>query len=189
MTIRNLSHTVRSRFPELVMGACVLGFAFLLAELISYDHYREGTQIVGFVATIVGLVLSGLAFLRGRMIQNVVLALLGLLSLVGLFGIIEHREARLEDAAKFAQRQAAGQAGTGAAGTAQPSAAAPATGATASSTTAGQQTPAGFKPGSDIPVLAPLSLSGLAGLAFLALLARRPDDGPRPARRSGEVLG
>lgn len=159
MVVNRWGDSVRARFPELVLGACVLGFAFLLAELVSYQHYREGTQIVGFSAAVLGLVLSLLAFARHRAVRTGVLALLALLTLSGLYGAWEHREARAEDAARFAQRQQTQSATTPPAG----------------GETGGP--PPGFRPGSQIPVLAPLSLSGLAGLAFLALLARRPDEG------------
>lgn len=138
--------TVRTRFPEIVLGACVLGFAFLLAELIGYEHYKEGTQIIGFVSTIAGLLLSLLGFLRTSAVRRTVLVLLGVLTLMGLVGVYEHHETRTEDAARYAKQVAAGTAPKGRNG----------------------QTRA-FE--SNIPSLAPMSLSGLAALAFLALLA------------------
>lgn len=146
MTTVPLALTVRNRFPEIVLGGCVLGFAFLLAELIGYEHYEKGTQIIGFAATIAGLLLSLLGFLRTAAVRRTVLVLLGLLTLTGLVGLYEHHETRSEDAARYAQQVKAGTAPKGRDG----------------------QTRA-FE--SNIPTLAPLSLSGLTALAFLALLA------------------
>ncbi|BDP44573.1 hypothetical protein DAETH_45420 (plasmid) [Deinococcus aetherius] len=195
MVLNRWGDFVRPRFPELVLTPCVLGFAFLIAELVSYHHYREGTQIIGFSASILGLVLSLLAFAQQRTLRMVVLALLALLTLSGLYEALEHREARAEDAARFAQRQsaqsptAASTSASGAAVNSDDGAEAPAVGAPS----AGDETgglPPGFKPGSQIPVLAPLSLSGLAGLTFLALLARRrPDEVTAPSGVAPSTFG
>ena len=170
MTMTRVTRTVQGRFPEVMLAFSVLGFAFLLAELIGYEHYSKGSQIIGFVATIVGLLLSVLGFVRARSVRRPVMALLALLTLVGLFGLKEHNDTRTEDAAKFAQRQAqAKAAGTTAA---QPQ---------------GQDGPPGGdgKFRSNIPVLAPLSLSGLAALSFLAMLARRQEGQPEDVRAAG----
>lgn len=152
MTLSPAVQAVQTRFPEVVLGTCALGFAFLLAELIGYEHYEKDSQIIGLVSTILGLILTLLGFLRGRAVRRTVLVLLGLLTLVGLFGVYEHHEARTEDAARFAQRAAAGNVPKGPDGQAM-----------------------SFR--SDIPTLAPLSLSGLAALAFLALLAASGETG------------
>ncbi|WP_189092025.1 hypothetical protein [Deinococcus ruber] len=167
MTMTSVRKTVQGRFPEVILGFSVLGFAFLLAELIGYEHYEKGSQIIGFVSTIVGLLLSLLGFVRGSGIRRVVLGLLALLTLVGLFGLKEHNDTRTEDAAKFAQRQSQAKA----AGTTAPA----------------QDGPPGEggKFRSNIPVLAPLSLSGLAALSFLAILARRQEGQPEEVRAVG----
>lgn len=146
MTVSPAVQTIQTRFPDIVLGTCALGFSFLLAELIGYEHYQQGSQVIGLVATVIGLLLSLLGFVRRRTVRRTVLVLLGLLTLVGVFGVYEHHETRTEDAARFAQRVAAGTAPKGPDG----------------------QAPS-FR--SNIPTLAPLSLSGLAALAFLALLA------------------
>lgn len=174
MVLNRWGDSVRPRFPELVLTACVLGFAFLIAELVSYHHYREGTQIIGFGASILGLVLSLLGFVRQRAVRQVVLFLLALLTLSGLYGAWEHREARAEDAARFAQRQST-QSATASTSAPAEDDDAPASGSPSAAGETGGPPP-GFRPGSQIPVLAPLSLSGLAGLTFLALLARRRPD-------------
>ncbi|MGY2896005.1 hypothetical protein [Deinococcus sp. UYEF24] len=146
MTISPAVQTVQARFPEIVLATCVLGFAFLLAELIGYEHYQKGTQIIGLVSTIVGLLLALLGFVKRRAVRRTVLALLGLLTLTGLLGTYEHHETRSEDMARYTQQVAAGTAPKGRDGQTR-------------------------KFESNIPTLAPLSLSGLAALAFLALLA------------------
>ncbi|WP_425145681.1 hypothetical protein [Deinococcus sp.] len=168
MTLTRARTAVKLQFPEVVLGFSALGFLFLLLELIGYEHYNKGTQIIGFVSTIAGLLLSLLGFVRGVAARRVTMWLLALLTLTGVLGIIEHQQTRSEDAAKFAQRQAK---------------------AKASGTTpaAGQDGPPGAQGGkfkSNIPVLAPLSLSGLAALSFVALLARRNEGQPElePAR-------
>ncbi|ULH16816.1 hypothetical protein MF271_09710 [Deinococcus sp. KNUC1210] len=165
----SIRKTVQGRFPEVILGFSVLGFGFLLAELIGYEHYEKGSQIIGFVSTIVGLLLSLLGFMRGSGLRRAVLGLLALLTLVGLFGLKEHNDTRTEDAAKFAQRQSQAKA----AGT-----------STAASTQDGPPGEGG-KFRSDIPVLAPLSLSGLAALSFLAILARRQEGQPEEVRAVG----
>jgi len=110
MAASTLSSTVQTKFPEVVMVACVLGFAFLAVELYLFDHYKEGSQIIGFAATLIGLLLSLLAFARARAVRTTVMVLFGVLTLVGAYGTLEHRETRQEDAAKFAQRQAQAKA-------------------------------------------------------------------------------
>ncbi|WP_407570820.1 hypothetical protein [Deinococcus altitudinis] len=166
MTLTRLSRTVQPRFPDLVLGACVLGFAFLAVELSLENHYRQGTQIIGFSATLVGLVLSLLAFSNAARVRTVVLVLLGLLALTGLYGLIEHRETRTEDAAKFAQRQAQ----TTSAQTSPAQTSPTQTAAQGAGGAEGGSGPRVFR--SNIPVLSPLSLSGLAGLAMISMLAR-----------------
>ena len=167
MTLTRLSRTVQPRFPDLVLGACALGFGFLAIELYLEQHYRQGSQIIGFSATLVGLVLSLLAFSNAARVRTVVLALLGLLALTGLYGLKEHRETRTEDAAKFAQQQAQTAAPT-TAGTTAP-------GSTTPGSTPGASGPRVFR--SNIPVLSPLSLSGLAALAMISMLARgKPEE-------------
>lgn len=174
MTLTRLSRTVQPRFPDLVLSACVLGFGFLAVELYLENHYSKGTQIIGFSATLVGVVLSLLAFSNAPRVRTVVLVLLGLLALTGLYGLKEHRETRTEDAAKFAQRQAQTAATTSA--TATPAVSPSAQRAPG---TEGGGGPRVFR--SNIPVLSPLSLSGLAALAMASMLARGK---PEERRRS-----
>lgn len=171
MTMTRVTRTVQGRFPEVMLGFSVLGFAFLLAELIGYEHYSKGSQIIGFVSTIIGLLLSLLGFVQARSVRRPVMALLALLTLVGLFGLKEHNDTRTEDAAKFAQQQAQAKA----------------SGTTTAAQSQGQDGPPGGdgKFRSNIPVLAPLSLSGLAALSFLAMLARRREGQPEDVRAVG----
>lgn len=172
MTLNRLTARIRPRFPDLVLVVCAAGFAFLAVELVLYDHFRRGTQITGFAATLVGLVVTLLAFWRQRVVQGGVIAVLAVLAFSGLYGANEHRKAIADDAARSAQTTTISISATTAAPTGTP--------------------PAGMGGGgSDVPVLAPLSLSGLAGLTLLTVLARRR---PEPSRiegvkRTGSVVG
>lgn len=159
-----VSHWVRTYFPELVLASCALGFGGLLTELIGYEHYQKGSQIIGFVSVIVGLLTTLLAFVRAGAARTVSLIVFAALLFVGVFGVLEHRETRQEDAAKFAQRQSQSQSQTAAQGTAQEGGA---------ETISSEEGGAGRTFQSNIPLLAPLAVSGLSVLALMALLARR----------------
>lgn len=177
MTLNLLSQRIRPRFPDLVLLICAAGFAFLAVELVLYDHYRRGTQIIGFAATLVGLAVTLLAFWRQRVVQGVVVALLAVLAFSGLYGANEHRKEIAEDAARSAQTTTAQTLTVSVS----------ATSTNASPTGA---PPAGMGGGSDIPILAPLSLSGLAGLTLLTVLARRRPEqsGVERVERAGAVV-
>ncbi|MEF2279457.1 hypothetical protein V3W47_14230 [Deinococcus sp. YIM 134068] len=172
MTLNRLSQRLRPRFPDLVLVICAAGFAFLAVELVLYDHFQRGTQIIGFAATLVGLAVTLLAFWRQRVVQGVVVALLAVLTFSGLYGANEHRKEIAEDAARSAQTTTVSVSATS-------TSAAP-TGAP----------PAGMGGGSDIPILAPLSLSGLAGLTLLTVLARRRPEpsGVERVERAGGLV-
>ena len=74
------------------------GFTVVLGELVLYQHW-DGTQLIGFSATVVGLlaVLVGI-FVKGTL-RTVIGLLLVVLSLSGLIGAREHLEASGEAAA------------------------------------------------------------------------------------------
>jgi hypothetical protein len=65
------------------------GFAVVLGELVLYQHW-EGTQLIGFSATVVGMlaVLAGI-FVKGTL-RTVIGLLLVVLSISGLIGAREH---------------------------------------------------------------------------------------------------
>ncbi len=77
--MNNIEHTVRSRFPDLVLLGCVLGFMGILIELYSIEHFQRGSQIIGFLSTIAGLIVSALGFVPS--LRKVVVPLLALLTL------------------------------------------------------------------------------------------------------------
>ncbi|THF87804.1 hypothetical protein E7T09_00750 [Deinococcus sp. KSM4-11] len=169
-----LERLARTSFPELVLAGCALAFAGVLYELIGYQHYEKGTQIIGFVATIAGLIFTLLGFVRAAAVRTTTLIVLPLLAVVGVVGVFEHSETRREDAAKFAARQAQVTT-TGTVAGATPSEPAAPAGAPAGGPQGGP--PGGGPFRSNIPVLAPLAVSGLSALAFLTVLARRRDLG------------
>jgi hypothetical protein len=163
-----LVNRISTRFPEFVLLAVALGFTGLFVELTTVEHYRRGTQIIGYVSTIVGFLAVLLAFVRARWARNTSLVVLGLLALAGLLGVWEHQESRAEDYARWQKRQAAASSTT-----------------TTTTAPQGEQGGEGGPPSnvfrSDIPYLAPLSLSGLAILAGASILARR-EEAPRVRR-------
>jgi hypothetical protein len=145
------------------------GFAVVLGELVLYRHW-EGTQLIGFSATVVGLlaVLIGI-FVKGTL-RTVIGLLLVVLSISGLLGARQHLEeaggeARSPRPALVQQRTLAG---------AQEIAYRP--GALAQEEDEEGETGEG-RGGSETvpPPLAPLSLSGLALMGAVILLAKRDD--------------
>jgi hypothetical protein len=140
------------------------GFAVVLGELVLYQHW-DGTQLIGFSATVVGIlaVLVGI-FVKGTL-RTVIGLLLVVLSISGLMGARQHLEA------------AAGAA------------IAPLPALVQQNTLAGVQEIA-YRPGAVAgqlteeeggeavpPPLAPLSLSGLALMGAVILLAKKDEAG------------
>ena len=124
---------LKERFPELVVGMVVGGFALTLVELLLMNH-TEKTQTIGVVVTVLGMGAVALGLVAPKLRKP----LLGLLIVVagsGLFGIYEHLEEAAEHREKAAREQR------------EP------------------------KPGP--PPLAPLSVSGLALMGGLGLLAAK----------------
>ena len=141
------------------------GFAVVLGELVLYQHW-DGTQLIGFSATVVGLlaVLAGI-FVKGTL-RTVIGLLLVVLSLSGLVGAREHLEASSEEA--MSPRPALVQQNTLAG--AQEIAYRP--GALAQEVV-GEARERG---GAIVPLpLAPLSLSGLALMGAVILLAKKEE--------------
>ena len=141
------------------------GFVVVLGELVLYAHW-EGTQLIGFSATVVGLlaVLVGI-FVKGTL-RTVIGLLLVVLSLSGLVGAREHLEASSEEA--MSPRPALVQQNTLAG--AQEIAYRP--GALAQE----EEGEGGEGGGETVPPpLAPLSLSGLALMGAVILLAKKEE--------------
>ena len=82
---------VQAQFFVLLMLMLAGGFAMLLAELLWTEH-TDGIQLVGAIASVVGLVLTLAALVvRGRAAMTLAVLLL-LLSVTGLIGTFEHLE-------------------------------------------------------------------------------------------------
>ena len=91
-----LESFVQRNFVQILLAFLVASYLLLLGELALYQHW-DGVQLIGFLATVLGLlcVLAGF-FVKGAMRKGVIVVLL-LLSLTGLFGTYEHFESRNEE--------------------------------------------------------------------------------------------
>lgn len=144
------------------------GFAVVLGELVLYQHW-EGTQLIGFSATVVGLlvVLIGI-FVKGAL-RTVIGLLLVVLSLSGLLGAREHLEASGGEA--MSPRPALVQQST--LSGSQEVAYRPGALAQEEEGEEGESREGG---GETVPPpLAPLSLSGLALMGAVILLAKKDE--------------
>lgn len=145
------------------------GFAVVLGELVLYQHW-EGTQLIGFGATVVGMlaVLAGI-FVKGTL-RTVIGLLLVVLSISGLIGAREHLEAAKGEA--MSPRPALVQQSTLAG--AQEIAYRP--GGLAQEEEEEGEEGEGGESGEEVPPpLAPLSLSGLALMGAVILLAKKEE--------------
>lgn len=145
------------------------GFAVVLGELVLYQHW-EGTQLIGFGATVVGMlaVLAGI-FVKGTL-RTVIGLLLVVLSISGLIGAREHLEAAKGEA--MSPRPALVQQSTLAG--AQEIAYRP--GGLAQEEEEEGEEGEGGEGGEEVPPpLAPLSLSGLALMGAVILLAKKEE--------------
>lgn len=146
------------------------GFAVALGELVLYQHW-EGTQLIGFSATVIGLlaVLAGI-FVKGTL-RTIVGLLLVVLSIAGLLGAREHLGASSGEA--MFPRPALVQQGS--LSGIQEVAYRP--GALAQEgEEEGEAGESGEGGGETVPPpLAPLSLSGLALMGAVILLAKKDE--------------
>lgn len=192
----SLQATVRRNLIPILLLLLVGGYLVILAELFLYRHW-DGAQLIGFSATIIGLlaVLLGLFAKGGLRIGLAVL--LAIVSLSGLIGTYEHYESRSEggEAARPALAQA--QVGANLAVAYRPADAqavpaqadneegeggeAAAAGETGKASEGGERGEGG---GEVPPPLAPLSLAGLSLMGAAVLLAKQ-DQTTMPARRVG----
>lgn len=145
---------VQARFPQLVLGLVAGGFVLTLVELL-WMHHTEELQLIAVGATALGALfcLAGL-WVRGRA-ATVLAGTLGLVALTGLVGTYMHYEEANEHASAPGRAVAWLQSQTF---------------AWADS----EKGEAGEKHDEEegLPPLAPLSVSGLAMLGALAVLAR-----------------
>jgi hypothetical protein len=155
----------RKHLTTLLLLLLAGGFAVILGELILYRHY-SGLQLIGFISTIVGLVVALWGIIARGGTRVALAALMLLLSVAGVIGVVEHNEG---GEGGEAQRPAA----VAAANFNVSSSAAPIAQENESEDDArgGRE----FAEGGETapPPLAPLGLSGLALMGAVVLLAKR----------------
>lgn len=135
------------RFPEVVGVLVVGGFVMTLGELVLMGHTQK-SQLIGVAMSGVGLLAAVLGTVVGHRLRKALIAVLIVVAGSGLFGVYEHYEEAQEHREKALKEQAL-LAERGEAPDPEKS----------------------KKHGP--PPLAPLSVSGLALLGGLGLLARR----------------
>lgn len=149
---------------QLTMILIAGGFLMLLGELLLTNH-TDGTQLIAVVASLLGMALAGLGiFARNKLAVNLALAFL-LLTLTGLFGTYEHLEEGLEESFRFS---------------AQPVEVAmtPSIESTPSSLLLDEEEEEGEE--TEIPPLAPMSLSGFSLLGAVMLFSRKESNNTAP---------
>jgi len=148
--IATLSKTswLQERFPELVGLMVAGGFALTLGELFLMGH-TEKTQLIGVGMSGVGLLLALAGAVAAPRFRKVLVGLWIVVAASGLFGVYEHLEEAQEHREKAAlEAQAMAAAGGDAHDHEQGESHGP-------------------------PPMAPLSVTGLAMLGGLGLLARK----------------
>lgn len=166
--MRNLENFVRRNLVTLLLLLLLGGFGMLLGELLITNHV-DGIQRVAVIASVVGAVALLAGFFARGMLRHLVVLLLLVLTLSGLLGAWEHLEEGSREASVPATLAAADSAGY------QPI-------ADRTSTTErapqqeNEQNEGGREGGEGSPPpLAPLSLSGLALMGAVVLLAKQDD--------------
>lgn len=93
----SLKRVVRQYFYTILLLVTAGGFVMFAAELLLTGH-TEGDQMVGVIASVIGLILALAAlFLTSPQIRNVLAILFIVLSISGLIGVLEHAAARGEE--------------------------------------------------------------------------------------------
>lgn len=162
--LTSLQSFVQRRFHVLIMSFIGLGFLFLLAELIMYEHY-DGIQLVAVVSTVLGALLAFLGIVATGRMRLGIAAVMLVLAVSGIIGVVEHNEKRGEGGE---QRSGQVQQGDEAKETDKSDASEQGEAAEAGETKEGEGE-AEIPP----PPLAPLSLSGLCAFGAVALFGRR----------------
>ena len=94
----SVKRIVQQNFYTILLLLAVGGFVMILAELLLSDHV-DGIQLVGVIASVVGLILGVAAlFLTGRQARNVLAILFVVLSISGVIGVLQHADARGDEA-------------------------------------------------------------------------------------------
>jgi hypothetical protein len=168
----NLQATVRRNLTSLLLLLLAGGYLVIVGELFIYQHW-DGVQLIGFSASLVGLiaVLLGL-FAKGGLRVGLAF-LLVVLSLSGVIGAYEHFESRAEGAEAARPALAQANAGVTVMVAYQPGAA-ERLAAQEDEEGEGQEGASGEEGGEEVPPpLAPLSLAGLSLMGAAVLLAKQ----------------
>ena len=98
----NLQATIRRYLTPILLLLLAGGFLVVLGELYLYRHWH-GTQLIGFSATLIGLVAVLLGLFAKRGFRLGLAILLVLISVSGLIGTWEHFESRSEEGSEAAR--------------------------------------------------------------------------------------
>lgn len=90
---------LQERFPEVVGVLVIGGLALTLAELLLMGH-TEKKQMLGVVMTAVAMGLTGVGLLVGPAIRKVLAIALLVVAAGGIYGVVEH----LEEAAEHREK-------------------------------------------------------------------------------------
>jgi hypothetical protein len=98
----SLQVTIRRYLTPILLLLLAGGFLVVLGELYLYRHWH-GTQLIGFSATVIGLVAVLLGLFAKRGFRLGLAVLLVLISVSGLIGTWEHFESRSEEGGEAAR--------------------------------------------------------------------------------------
>jgi len=94
----SLKRFVQQYFPTILLLMAAGGFAMIAAELLLTSH-TDGLQMVGLIASVIGLILGVVAlFMSGQKARDIIAILFIVLSISGLLGVLQHAGARADDA-------------------------------------------------------------------------------------------
>ncbi len=98
----SLQAAIRRYLTPILLLLLAGGFLVVLGELYLYQHW-QGTQLIGFAATVIGLVAVLLGLFAKRGFRLGLAVLLVLISVSGLIGTWEHFESRSEEGREAAR--------------------------------------------------------------------------------------
>ncbi len=197
--MKSLQATVRRYLTPILLLLLAGGYLVVLGELYLYQHW-QGTQLIGFSATVIGLVAILLGLFAKRGLRMGLAVVLAVVSLSGLIGTYEHFESRTEEGGEAARPSLTQTATQAAPQAAQTTAAANMTvayrpganerlgtqeggegnegaeaGEAGESGEGGEAGERGEGGGEQPPPLAPLSLAGLSLMGAAVLLAKQDE--------------
>lgn len=169
----SLQATVRRHLTPILLLLLAGGYLVILGELFLYQHW-DGIQLIGFSATIIGLIAVLLGLIAKRGLRLGLAILLAITSLSGLIGAYEHFESNSEGGEAALPAPAQVSAGANLTIAYQPDAERAAAQEEAGE---GGERGEGAEGGGETapPPLAPLSLAGLS-LMGAAILLAKPDE-------------